>query len=99
MQTVAGVTFACLASVLFNAAVVLHAREARAVPPEQGLRFRCLSAWPAGDTWLMGIALQLLALGFKPQRFSSRRSRSFSPRMPLGFCCCCTSACGTSARE
>jgi drug/metabolite transporter (DMT)-like permease len=65
MQTIAGVMFACLASILFNAAVVLQAREARAVPPEQGLRVSLLVSLARRRAWLVGIALQLLAFGLQ----------------------------------
>jgi hypothetical protein len=47
----AGLFFAALASVLFNAAVLLQAMEAREVPSEHGLRpslLGCLVRRPAG---------------------------------------------------
>jgi drug/metabolite transporter (DMT)-like permease len=65
MQTVAGVMFACVAALLFNGAVVLQAREARALPPEQGLRLSLLVSLARRRAWLVGIVLQLLAFGLQ----------------------------------
>lgn len=65
MQTVAGVALACLASIFFNAAVVLQAREARAVPHDQGLHLSLLASLAQRRLWLVGIALQLLAFGLQ----------------------------------
>jgi drug/metabolite transporter (DMT)-like permease len=65
MQTVVGVALACLASTFFNAAVVLQAREARAVPHEQGLHLSLLASLAQRRRWLLGIALQLLAFALQ----------------------------------
>jgi hypothetical protein len=57
MRKFAGVALACLAPILFNAAVVLQAREARAVPQEHGLHLSLLASLPYRRDWLLGIAL------------------------------------------
>jgi hypothetical protein len=44
----AGLFLAVLGSVLFNAAVLLQAMEAREVPSEHGLRLSLLDAWAGG---------------------------------------------------
>ncbi len=63
MKTLVGVALACVASILFNGAVVLQAREARALPDEQGLHLSLLRGLLRRRVWLAGIALQVLAIG------------------------------------
>jgi drug/metabolite transporter (DMT)-like permease len=60
--TVAGVLLACLASCLFNAAIVVQAREAREQPAALGLRMGLLAALARRRRWLAGAALSVLAL-------------------------------------
>src|SRR3954462_11940009 len=64
-SVVAGVALAALASVLFNAAIVIQAREARAVPDEYGLKLSLIGRLLHRPRWLLGAALRLL--GFPPQ--------------------------------
>src|ERR1700730_14250151 len=63
MKTLFGVALACVASMLFNGAVVLQARETRAVPREQGLHLSLLGSLLRRRRWLVGIALQVLGVG------------------------------------
>ena len=65
MKTLIGVALACVASVLFNGAVVLQARESRTVPLEQGLRLSLLGSLLRRRRWLVGIALQVLGVGLQ----------------------------------
>src|SRR4030088_3296642 len=65
MTTLLGVALACVASMLFNGAVVLQARETRAVPQEQGLHLSLLASLLRRRRWLAGIALQVLAIGLQ----------------------------------
>lgn len=62
MQTFLGVGLACVASILFNAAVVLQASEARVVPLEQGLQLSLLASLAQRRRWVVGIGLQALAI-------------------------------------
>jgi len=65
MQTVAGVALACLASIFFNAAVVLQAREARAVPHDQGLHLSLLASLAQRRLWLVGSRCSCSRLAFR----------------------------------
>jgi drug/metabolite transporter (DMT)-like permease len=65
MKTLFGVALACVASILFNGAIVLQARETRAVPREQGLRLSLLASLLRRRRWIAGIALQLLGMGLQ----------------------------------
>jgi drug/metabolite transporter (DMT)-like permease len=65
MKTLFGVALACVASILFNGAVVLQARETRALPQEQGLHLSLLASLLRRRRWLVGIALQLLGMGLQ----------------------------------
>lgn len=65
MRTLLGVAIACVASTLFNSAVVLQAREARAVPQEQGLHLSLVGSLLRRRRWLAGIALQVLAVSLQ----------------------------------
>jgi drug/metabolite transporter (DMT)-like permease len=56
-STVAGVALAALASVMFNAAIVIQAREARQVSNRHGLRLSLLRRLLVRRRWLMGTAL------------------------------------------
>src|SRR5947209_15101022 len=58
-----GLLLAALASMLFNAAVVLQATEARRVPTEHGLRLSLLGHLARRPRWLGGIALSVGAVG------------------------------------
>src|SRR3954453_15067423 len=60
-SAVAGVALAAFASVLFNAAIVLQASEARDVPDEYGLRLSLIGRLLRRPRWLLGAALGLLA--------------------------------------
>jgi drug/metabolite transporter (DMT)-like permease len=60
-SVIAGVALACLASVLFNVAIVIQAREAREVPDEHGLRLSLLGRLLRRRRWLLGAALGLTA--------------------------------------
>src|SRR5438105_1238462 len=69
----AGLLLAALASLLFNAAIVLQATEARAVPADHGLRLSLLGRLLRRPRWVAGIvlsiaavALQVLALTLAP---------------------------------
>src|SRR4051812_22511697 len=57
----AGVALAALASVLFNAAIVIQASEAREVPDELGLKLSLIGRLLRRPRWLLGAALGLLA--------------------------------------
>ena len=57
----AGVLLAALASVLFNAAIVIQAREAREVPHEHGLQLSLIWRLLRRRRWLLGTALGLIA--------------------------------------
>jgi drug/metabolite transporter (DMT)-like permease len=56
-STVAGVALAAFASVLFNAAIVIQAVEARQVSNEHGLRLSLLGKLLRRRRWLLGTAL------------------------------------------
>lgn len=60
-SVIAGVALACLASVLFNVAIVIQATEVREVPSEYGLRLSLISRLLRRRRWLLGSALGLLA--------------------------------------
>ncbi|MEA2440374.1 MAG: hypothetical protein QOH76_1798 [Thermoleophilaceae bacterium] len=60
-SVIAGVALAALASVLFNAAIVIQAQEARAVPHEHGLRLSLIGRLVRRPRWLVGSALGLTA--------------------------------------
>jgi drug/metabolite transporter (DMT)-like permease len=60
-SVVAGVALACLASVLFNAAIVIQADEVRDVPREQALHLSLLASLFKRPRWLLGVALGLTA--------------------------------------
>ncbi len=60
-SVIAGVALACLASVLFNAAIVIQASEVRAVPLELGLRVSLIANLLKRPRWLLGAALGLTA--------------------------------------
>src|SRR4051812_856439 len=60
-SVVAGVALAALASVLFNAAIVIQAREARQVPQEHGLQLSLIRDLARRPRWLLGTALGLIA--------------------------------------
>src|SRR5213079_1389384 len=57
----AGVALAALASVLFNVAIVIQAREAREVPQEHGVQLSLIWRLLRRPRWLLGTALGLLA--------------------------------------
>jgi hypothetical protein len=59
---VAGLLLAALASVLFNAAILLQAMEAREVPSEHGLRMSLLGCLARRPRWRGGIALSVFAV-------------------------------------
>jgi len=72
-QLLAGVAAATAAACCFDGAVILQAAEARAVPPEHGLRLSLLTRLFSRPRWLLGTAiaifgwpLQLLALSLAP---------------------------------
>src|SRR4051794_8276595 len=60
-SVVAGVALAALASVLFNAAIVIQAREAREVPQEHGVQLSLIVRLIRRPRWLLGTALGLIA--------------------------------------
>src|SRR5215212_3097282 len=60
-SVIAGVALAALASVLFNAAIVLQASEAREVPDEYGLQLSLIGKLLKRPRWLLGVALGLMA--------------------------------------
>src|SRR3954468_3635938 len=60
-SVVAGVALAAFASVLFNAAIVLQASEARDVPDEYGLRLSLIARLLKRPRWLIGAALGVMA--------------------------------------
>jgi drug/metabolite transporter (DMT)-like permease len=60
-SVIAGVALACLASVLFNAAIVIQATEVREVPLELGLRLSLIGNLLKRPRWLVGAALGLAA--------------------------------------
>jgi drug/metabolite transporter (DMT)-like permease len=60
-SVIAGVALACLASVLFNSAIVIQASEARSVAQEHGLRLSLLGRLLRRRRWLVGAALGLTA--------------------------------------
>jgi drug/metabolite transporter (DMT)-like permease len=60
-SVVAGVALAALASVLFNAAIVIQASEARDVPGEHGLKLSLIGRLLRRPRWLLGAALGLMA--------------------------------------
>ena len=57
----AGVALAALASVLFNVAIVIQAREAREVPQEHGVQLSLIWRLLRRPRWLLGTALGLMA--------------------------------------
>src|SRR5436305_1393418 len=59
----AGVLLAAVASVLFNAAIVLQAAEARTVPGCHGLRISLFARLLRRPRWVAGIALSVIAVG------------------------------------
>jgi drug/metabolite transporter (DMT)-like permease len=61
-STVAGVLLACLASCLFNGGIALQAIEAREVPHEHGLKLSLIGRLVRRPRWLIGTALNVLAL-------------------------------------
>jgi drug/metabolite transporter (DMT)-like permease len=60
-SVVGGVALACLASVLFNAAIVIQASEVRAVPREHALQVSLITRLVRRRRWLLGAALGLTA--------------------------------------
>jgi drug/metabolite transporter (DMT)-like permease len=60
-SVVAGVALACLASVLFNAAIVIQASEVREVPRRHALQLSLLGRLVRRPRWLLGTALGLTA--------------------------------------
>ena len=60
-SVVAGVALAALASVLFNLAIVIQAREAREIPQELGLHVSLIGRLLRRPRWLLGAALGLMA--------------------------------------
>ena len=60
-SVIAGVALAAVASVLFNVAIVIQAREAREVPDEYGLRVSLFGRLLRRKRWLFGALLGLLA--------------------------------------
>jgi drug/metabolite transporter (DMT)-like permease len=60
-SVVAGVALACLASVLFNAAIVIQASEVREVPREHALQISLIGRLVRRPRWLLGSALGLTA--------------------------------------
>jgi drug/metabolite transporter (DMT)-like permease len=60
-SVVAGVALAAFASVLFNAAIVIQASEAREVPDEYGLKLSLIGRLLRRPRWLLGAALGLMA--------------------------------------
>src|SRR3954449_9843708 len=60
-SVIAGVALAAFASVLFNAAIVLQASEARDVPDEHGLRLSLIGRLLKRPRWLIGAALGAMA--------------------------------------
>lgn len=60
-SVIAGVALACLASVLFNAAIVIQASEVREVPLEHGLHISLIARLLRRPRWLLGAALGLMA--------------------------------------
>ena len=60
-SVVLGVALACLASVLFNAAIVIQADEVRDVPREHALQLSLLGRLLRRPRWLLGAALGLTA--------------------------------------
>jgi drug/metabolite transporter (DMT)-like permease len=60
-SVIAGVALAALASVLFNAAIVIQAREAREVPHEHRLELSLIARLVRRPRWLLGTALGLAA--------------------------------------
>jgi drug/metabolite transporter (DMT)-like permease len=60
-SVIAGVALAALASVLFNAAIVIQAQEAREVSTEHGLRLSLIGRLIRRPRWLIGSALGLVA--------------------------------------
>jgi hypothetical protein len=55
-----GLFLAALASLLFNAAVVLQAMEARGVPIEHSLRLSLIGRLARRRRWLAGIVLSIV---------------------------------------
>src|SRR3954470_22287009 len=60
-SVVAGVALAAFASVLFNAAIVIQASEAREVPDDYGLKLSLIGRLLRRPRWLFGALLGLLA--------------------------------------
>ena len=60
-SVIAGVALAALASVLFNSAIVIQAREARQVSDEHALRLSLLGRLMRRKRWLVGAGLALSA--------------------------------------
>lgn len=60
-SVIAGVALAAFASVLFNAAIVIQASEARAVPQDYGLRLSLIGRLLRRPRWLLGAAVGLTA--------------------------------------
>jgi len=61
----AGLFLAVLASLLFNAAILLQATEARKVPSEHGLRLSLLGCLAGRPRWLGGIGLSVAAVSMQ----------------------------------
>src|SRR5690349_6352654 len=80
-----GLSLAALASVLFNAAVVLQAIEAREVPAEQGLRLSLLVRLARRPRWLGGIVLSAAAVGLQTLALTLAPLTVCSPRTPIGI--------------
>lgn len=60
-SVVAGVALACLASALFNAAIVIQASEVRDIPREHALHVSLITRLLRRPRWLVGAALGLAA--------------------------------------
>lgn len=65
MRTAFGIVIASIASLLFNGAILVQARETRAVSSEHGLRASLLSSLVRRKRWLIGGALQVMGVGLQ----------------------------------
>jgi drug/metabolite transporter (DMT)-like permease len=80
-----GLLFGLLASVLFNVGVALQALEARATPPEEGLRISLLMRLLRRRRWVLGLLLGALGVGFEVVAFANAPFVVIEPLLAAGL--------------
>jgi drug/metabolite transporter (DMT)-like permease len=85
MQASLGVALACIASILFNIALVLQTHETRLAPAEQALRLSLLRSLAQRRRWLAGLALQVVGMGLQIAALSLAPLTAVQPADAVGL--------------